>query len=269
MNKAKQAAALLVLALGVQGCGKLEQQSKTGASKCADVETYESLKRIVFNSSRSSTTDDPLLLNDWSRTFSVSVELPLLQSVDTVVSRTNCTGRLVLTIPQPDQSKFGGETALKADISYFIQPSADGSGDIVSAEGAEYLIGKIVAANRKSLSDAANRRIEAENLAAQERATEVAKIGGPQTVRTYNPSFDCGQSLNNVERMICQNEGLAGQDRQLSADFKLKLMSYEGDQKQRLLSMQRDNLSRRAACADVECLESWYYENSEWVSSIN
>ena len=269
MNGNLRVLLLITISFVGYGCDAIPKTTEVAAAKCAEQGIYDTIKNIVFNSAIANNSGDPLSINDWSKSFTATVELPLMESFNSQVSKTDCSGRLVLTIPQSEQSKFGGEANLRADIAYNIQPSADGGGDVIKVSGFDFISAKIVAANAKLATDKIRQEIETENSAAQTRAEMVASIGGPQIVKTYNPSVDCARNLNNVERMICQSESLAAQDRDLSANFKLKIQAYDGAQKQQLLELQRQNLARRASCATTECVENWYYENADWVNTIN
>lgn len=259
---------IFLMGLVISGCDKISNIPTTGASLCANQTNINSIKSIVFDNAISTTGEDPTTINDWRATFTATVTMPLLQGVDEKLKRTDCSGRFVLTVPQTTRSKFGGESELKADITYFIQPSADGNGNIVHVDGIDFLVNKIVEANANANAAVIARQAEAQQIAEQAKANAIANIGGPQLAVTYNPSFDCSRRLNNTERMICQDEGLARLDRQLSDSFRYKVSLYYGAQKQALLAGQRQMLAQRAACPDINCLYQWYDKDIQWVNSL-
>ncbi|HEX8402047.1 MAG TPA: hypothetical protein VF628_10115 [Allosphingosinicella sp.] len=79
---------------------------------------------------------------------------------------------------------------------------------------------------------------------------------------TFNPSFDCGRRLTNVERMICQDEDLAGRDRALSDQY-FEVKNVIGPAAWReVAGAQREFLKQRAICADTTCLRAVYARQS-------
>ena len=207
---------------------------------CGDPSTYDTIKEIVFDEARDRIAGDPVALNDLRRSVSVSMKFPVVTAVLNDLDRTDCSGRLILGIPPVAREAFGGEPELKADLNYSVQPAADGSGSVVTANGFGFLVNQIVVAeNQRALRKLASR-------------------GGPQLERTYNPSFDCGPGLSNTERMICQSERLSAMDRELSDMFDQAVASLDGQAKSTFLRRQRGLLAERAKCADTDCLMFWY-----------
>lgn len=248
-------------------CDKIQTENKSEV--CAKADTYETIKKIVFENAISTNNENPVKINDWQKEFSVTISMPVLTGYDKELAKTSCSGRLVFSVPENERKFFNGNAEIKGDITYSVQPSADKSGDIVNAQGVNFLIKDIVSANGRAVGMQTAEIVDAQNAAEEAKAAELAKIGGPQLTQTYNPSFDCGQKLNNTERMICQSEYLSSSDRELSSLFKEKISYYSGAQKQKLLAMQRANLVRRAQCADTSCVEAWYENNRNWVLSLN
>ena len=64
----------------------------------------------------------------------------------------------------------------------------------------------------------------------------------------FQPSFECNQNNNAVERMVCNNTGLASRDRILSALFYKMVDELPDDARAQLRQSQRDWLTRRNAC---------------------
>jgi hypothetical protein len=211
-----------------------------GTAVCGSQETYNSVKDLIFDEAVKQAGGDSVPLNDLRRGVFVKMEFPLVKGINEQLKRTDCTGRLTLGLPPGVSSAFSGETALKADLTYSVQPAADGNGSVITAEGIQYLVAQLVAAD--SLRS----------------AQKAAQSGGPQMVKTFNPSFDCGRRLANVERMICQDETLARKDRDLSAGFKQFLSYLSGAERSEALANQRELLGQRARCADIQCVNDWY-----------
>jgi hypothetical protein len=147
-------------------------------------------------------------------------------------------------LPPGTREAFGGEKSLEADLEYSFQPAADGNGYVIRAEGIGYVVRRLV--DGVTL-------LNAQRAAAQ---------GGPQLQRTYNPSFDCGRPLSNVERMICQDEQLAAADRIVSAKYEALQASLPPAASMAARTAQREFLKQRGTCADTPCVRSAYL--SQW-----
>lgn len=213
-----------------------------GADVCGSRDTYMSIRDIVFDEAVKQISGDSVALNDRRRGVSVTMQFPLVKGINQELQRTDCSGRLVLGIPPGAAPAFSGERELKADLEYSVQPSADGNGSVITASGIGFLVQRLVTAE------------------ALRAMIKIANDGAPQLTKTFNPSFDCGRRLTNVERIICQDADLSRRDRQLSAAFKDRLAYYSGTEKSELLASQRRRLTIRAECPDTSCINAWYDE---------
>lgn len=210
------------------------------SNPCGSNATYQTIKEIMFDEAVDQLDGDPVPINNLRRSAAVTMKFPRVTGSQPDLERTDCAGRLVIGIPPAARRAFDDERELNADIEYSVQPAADGSGDIVMVDGIQFLVSRIVAA---------------ENFRA---INKLASQGGPQLERTFNPSFDCGPGLANVERMICQNQTLASKDRHLSEAFNARLHTLSGADRTIFLSSQRSALAERADCADLPCVNDWY-----------
>ena len=211
-----------------------------GAQECSSPGTYSTIKEIIFNQAVHIAGGDPVPINDLRLASSTRMDIPLVKGFDSNLKRAECSGRFIISIPATARAAFSGEQELKADITYSVQPAADGRGSVVEVYGIEYIVRNIVSAN------------------AFRSARRVEQQGGPHFITTFNPSFDCGPRLTNTERMICQDEELSRKDRQLSSSFKIVLAASTGTDRQLLLNYQRRALADRATCAETSCLSQWY-----------
>lgn len=221
------------------------EQAEYGAeaeavNPCGSPETYQTIKGIVFDEVVKGINGDPVPINDLRRSVAATMKFPRVTGSQPDLERTDCAGRLVLGIPPAARRAFDNEPELEADVDYSVQPAADGSGDIVMVEGIQFIVGRL---------------ISAENFRS---ANRLASRGGPQLERTFNPSFDCGQRLTNVERMICQDENLAFKDRRLSDAFKDRLGALSGYDRTIFLNFQRNALADRAKCPNTSCVNDWF-----------
>lgn len=215
-----------------------------GGDLCGSSENYAQLKDMIFEKAAEVMGGDPVPLNTLKKAVSVRMELPVVSSIDEKVQRTDCTGRIVIDLPTGTRQAFDGDKSLEADLEYSFQPQADGNGYVIRAEGFGYMVQRLVGAAAL---------VNAQRLAAQ---------GGPQLQRTYNPSFDCGKSLTNVERMICQDEQLATADRLVSAKFAALRQALPAAVWPEVRSAQREFLKQRSVCADTSCVRDAYV--SQW-----
>lgn len=216
------------------------EQMSPPQNLCGEQGTYVQLKNMIFEKANEVYGGDPVPLNNLRQAVSVRMELPVVSGLDDQVHRTDCSGRLVIDLPPGMRDAFDGEKSLQADLEYSFQPAADGKGGVIRAEGIGHMVQRLAAA------------------AGVLTAHRMAAVGGPQLEKTYNPSFDCGRRLSNVERMICQDEGLSAADRALSDRYlSLKTVLPAADWKL-VRAGQAAFLKQRSACADVACIEQAY-----------
>jgi hypothetical protein len=217
---------------------------------CGSAENYAQIKDMVFEKAAEVMGGDPVPLNTLKRAVSFRMELPVVSAIDEQVERTDCTGRLVIDLPPGTREAFDGQKSLEADLEYSFQPAADGDGYVIRAEGIGYMVQRLIAA------------------ASVLNARRLASQGGPQLQATYNPSFDCGQSLTNVERMICQDEQLATADRVVSAKFAELRQNLPPAFFGQVRESQRAFLKQRAVCADTACVRAAYVEQWNTLTGI-
>lgn len=210
------------------------------ANSCGRQATYDSIRDAVFDNAIEQWGQDPVPLNDLKRVVTARMQYPIVVSVDDKLHRQDCRGRLILAIPPDAVNAFNGERELKADITYSVQPSADGNGDVVTADGIQFIVEKLVAA-------------------AAVRSTRNAEPTEVSDTPTSNgPSFSCGGRLARVEQMICQDRGLSNQDRQLASAFQARLDDLGDAGKAKLMTYERSRLAERSNCDDTQCIADWY-----------
>ncbi|MDP9413321.1 MAG: hypothetical protein M3Q08_04355 [Pseudomonadota bacterium] len=227
-----------------------EPAGASGEEQCGSRQNHFQLKDMIFEKAASELGGDPVPLNTLKNAVSVRMEMPVVSAVDEKVRRTDCTGRLVIDLPPGTREAFHGDKSLEADLEYSFQPAADGSGSVIRAEGFGYILQRLVAA------------------ASLLNAQRLASKGGPQLQRTYNPSFDCGRSLTNVERMICQDEQLSLADRLVAAKYDQLQESLPPLVWKDVQRSQRTFLQERAECADTSCVRSAYVNQWKALSSV-
>lgn len=217
---------------------------------CGSESTYSGIKDLVFDEAVKAFGGQPGPLNSLRRAVSLKMEVPAVQKIDEEVMRVDCSGRAVIDLPPGVREQFDGARILEAEIEYSLQPAADSSGNVLRIEGAGGMIASLVGAA---------------NLL---QASQVASQGGPQLVKTYNPSFDCGRRLSNVERMICQSESLSNYDRALSDRYFALKRDLSSVQWQMTLNSQRAFLSERSQCADEACVRQSYVSQARRLDEL-
>jgi uncharacterized protein YecT (DUF1311 family) len=223
------------------------EAAPTGTALCASTSTYLRIKDTIFDRAQKQFGGDPGPLESLRRSVGVRMQYPLLRGVHQDVSRTDCSGRLILDLPPAARGAFDGTPALESDIQYSVQPAADGNGDVAEVSGGDDVVQQLAIAA---------------SLVYARRATQA---GGVQPQKSYNPSFDCGGSLSNVEQMICQDEGLSQLDRALTARYQSLKQELSTTEWQSVVDSQRDFLRRRGACADVACLHDVYVAQTRYL----
>jgi hypothetical protein len=217
---------------------------------CGAELTYSTIKDIVFDKAVEAYGETPGPLNSLRKAVRLRMEVPAMTKIDREIRRVDCSGRAVIDLPPGVQEQFGGKRSISAEVEYSVQPAADGSGSVVSVSGAGGMMASLVGAA---------------NLAS---ASQLAAAGGPQLQKTFNPSFDCGQRLSNVERIICQSESLSGYDRALSDRYFEIKRTVSRVEWQTALASQREFLTARAKCPDEACIRNVYVAQSNRLDAI-
>lgn len=175
--------------LFLNSCDSINSKSTMKAAICADADTISSLKSIVFRDAKEGEEWDPALINDWEKSFKASIELPLLKGIEKDISKATCSARLLLTIPENQRVYFAGDNELKADLTYFVQPSADNTGNLTGIiDGGQFVIERIAEANSNALqkkAEVAEQAVQAaETARLTAQTTENAKITSATDTKT-------------------------------------------------------------------------------------
>ena len=171
---------LILLQFGITSCDKLKLPMSP-SEKCAVPSVYESMKTIIFDNVDGANNENPLKINDWKKSLIISVEMPRLSGYDKVLKKTSCSGRIVFAIPQEERKYFNGDSELKGDVTYTIQPAADKNGDIISLDGFEFLVNDIVAANGRAVGMKDAKIESARQAAEQAKAQQLEAVQYPSS----------------------------------------------------------------------------------------
>lgn len=233
----------------------VDNASPSGADqKCASQMTYDAIKKSLFDAARKKVTTNPLPLGSLQNASVVRMTAPLVVNDNPQLQRTDCSGQLSLMLPPSASSAFGGSNMLQSAVQYAVQQAADHSGVVVQLSGADAISDQLATAT---------------DLVAQHKA-----MGGgtdasatPFAGKTYNPSFDCGGKLTNAMRMICQDEDLAGMDRDLNAAYQQKKAATPKPDLPALIQAQRAFLKSRDNCPDTDCMKDIYSKRADALDS--
>lgn len=223
--------------------------------KCASQMTYDAIKKSLFDAARKKVTTNPLPLGSLQNASVVRMTSPLVVNDNPQLQRTDCTGQLALMLPPSASAAFGGSNMLQTTVQYSVQQTADHSGVVVQVTGADAISDQLATAT---------------DLVAQRKA-----LGGggadasvtPFAGKTYNPSFDCGGKLTNAMRMICQDEDLAGMDRDLNTSYQQKKAATPKPDLPALIQAQRAFLKSRDNCPDTACMKDLYSKRGDALDS--
>jgi len=89
----------------------------------------------------------------------------------------------------------------------------------------------------------------------------ICLMGSTLFVHAFSPSFDCEEAQTVTEGQICKNEGLADLDQQLSRIYKKVHQNYPENEKNSLITGQKEWLEVRDYCgAATDCIERRFEE---------
>lgn len=247
---------IAALALVLPGCGQqpagksgpdTAQVAATPESRCVNVATKDQLKAMAFDAARRLGASNEVKLNDLERQSTAELKMPLLQSHDQTLDRTICSGRLRIDPPVGARSLFGSEN-LTADITYSIQPAADGSGLVYQVDDFGSIASSIAYADLTRFTSSESRPISAAP------APVPADVPAPsKTLTTGRASFNCGRARTQVERFICADPKLGLMDQQMASLYADRRRAEPGSGDEQLAW-----IAGRNQCKDTACLYNVY-----------
>jgi hypothetical protein len=212
--------------------------------RCVSSATVEQLKIMIFDSARRFSSSDPVRLNDLQRQSTATVEMPLLDAHDEALDRTTCSGRLRIEVPIGARSIFGPDE-LVADISYSIQPAADGSGLVYQVDD----FGRVA----RSIGYADLSRFNQSRSDGSVGSVFPEPVEPPAYAKVGRASFDCRLARTSVEHMICADPELGELDLQMASAYAQRRQEQAGSGSEQLAW-----ISARNNCTDRSCLSRAY-----------
>lgn len=239
--------------------------------RCSGSATYDRLKREIFNRAADLRGSDKATFQKVGSYSALRMEAPVVREENEKVGSVSCTATAYLDLP-PGLAVVGGRRSLNGELGYTVQPSADGSGDVVTLTSADSIVtplatlARIGGAPGSALDGSENAVAPAPESPADPLAplspnsppTAPSAPEAPRPTASTNPSFNCANASTRGEIAVCESPGLAALDRQMAAQFQAAFS--DADRSQRvLLTNTRDSFLRyRDNCPNEACMAQTY-----------
>lgn len=86
----------------------------------------------------------------------------------------------------------------------------------------------------------------------------IQSIDPPPSGSSIGPTYSCDGQLTNVERMVCEDSGLAGLEQEMVARYNARRNASPPSERDRHLADQRRFLRQLRACQTRACISSAY-----------
>ena len=236
-----------------------EARAADPAKRCASQATYDRIKRDLFRRAAALRGSDQAAFDKIAAYSVVRIDQPLLDSEDQGSGAIACSGALTLDLP-PGVAVVGGRRTLSADISYTLQRSADGNGEVLTLTRADAIITPLATLARVGrpasdvLAPDAN-----DPLAPATAPLPVEPIASPPPIQaTSSPSFNCANARTRGEIAVCGDSGLAALDRQMAATYVEALRDADPATRAMLLRSRDRFLGYRDQCPSNDCIADTY-----------
>lgn len=236
------------------------------SAPCADANTVETVKDILFDGAeKAASVDNRLVLIQIRPQTTVHIELPLFDGRDNETQKTNCEGRIHIILPYRSGVT---NNDLTQQINYYVQPAADGSGNVVGVSGLNNLQAALAFSDLSPWASATKTVSSAQPFESPPiTATTTTDVDAPSTapttivpgMPTYPTSFNCSKARGYAEVTICTDAELAADDIRLSRLYRAKLISDKTGQTK---SAGRVAWNARQRCSDRQCLVDWYLQQT-------
>ncbi len=256
----------------------VEEQREAIQDVCASRDTFQGLKKLVFDAAARIRTGERVNFDVLAATAFPRMENPVVAGRNEALGLTRCTGRFILELPPGAERAVNGERRLVADVQYEVQPAADGSGPVYRMSGADAIVSRL-----------AEFELEGEPLELPQDVIEAAEdeaAGPPVDGEVYpgypppvappaglegewsNPSFDCRQARTRSEIMVCGSDRLARRDRQMNERFDEAMANADPRTRQILLRTRDNFLAYRERCRSNDCIEEGYEDRMDEIRDI-
>lgn len=239
---------------------------------CGSQATYDLIKRELFRRAAQLRGSDQAAFNRLAAYSVIRMDAPMLKSHDEELGIINCTGTLALDLP-PGVAVVGGRRTLTADVGYALQPSADGSGEVLTLTTADAIVtplatlARVGAPAEDPLAPATNADQAIPPLTAEPlpQAQQPAPEPPPASA---GPSFDCRAARTRGEMAVCDDPGLAALDRQMAAQFNGAMSQADPGERALLQQTRGRFLAFRDACRSDGCIADAYRGRMREIADI-
>lgn len=243
--------------------------------QCALQSTYDSLKRALFARAARARGGDEAAFAKLSDFSLLRIQSPVLRGVDEDLNRINCNGVAVLQLPPGVRVSDGGST-LSAPLDYAVQPSADGTGNVVMLGNADAITTPLATIQRSGAAQSdplvppnMDPVTTDDNLPVTGPVLPVESAEPePQPSSAASPSFNCSNARTRGEIAVCGDSGLAALDRQMASQFNGAMSRADPQQRSLLYSTRSGFLAFRDRCRSDNCVADTYRGRMREISDI-
>ena len=232
---------------------------------CSSQSTYDMIKRDLFRRAAALRGSDQATFDKLASYSSLRVEAPLLQDQNEKIDSVTCNANISLDLP-PGVAVVGGRRTLGADALYTVQPSADGSGKVLTLANVDGIVTPLATLARVDQPGEGSAEAnmvqpvpgEVPATPADPLAPIPAPGGASPTQSSADPSFNCGSARTAGDIAVCNDPRLAALDRRMASQFR-SAMADASPQQRAALSQTRDSFLRyRDQCPDNNCIAETY-----------
>ena len=230
---------------------------------CSSQATYDRIKRELFRRSGALRGSDKAAFDKLSAYSSVRVEAPALRDENGETGGVTCNATLTLDLP-PGVAVVGGRRSLSSEITYTVQPAADGSGNVVMLADADQIITPLATLAKTAPPEDVQTPVANDVTTAPVQPVDPlapAPEPGQQPAaseNSANPSFNCSAARSSGEVAVCSDPGLAALDRRMASQFNSAMSSADPEQRTLLIRTRDSFLRYRDQCANNECIAQTY-----------
>lgn len=232
---------------------------------CARSATYDLIKRDLFRRAAQLRGSDQAAFDQLSGVAVVRMENPVMESEDSSNGAVNCSGSLSLDLP-PGVAVVGGRRTLTSDVDYTVQPSADGSGNVVLLRNADAIVTPL--ATLAKVNQPAEPATNGSTIAPEPVAPAPPATAAPRTppasddvtvpLASARASFDCRSARTRGEIAICSDPGLAALDRNMATQYARASADASPDQRELLRQTAHRFYAYRDRCPNNACIGQAY-----------
>ena len=262
------------------------------AERCGTQRTYDLVKQQLFRRAAQVRGTDQAAFDRLAAYAVVRVDSPVLKRQDEELGTQVCSGNVSIDLP-PGVAVVGGRRTLTAEMDYALQPTADGSGDVVTLSGADAIVVPLAtlartgtqpglpqavppgqplpqAAPPGSSQQSAPVPVPAPPVAPRAPAPAPRADPAPAAPRASaaRPSFNCGNARTRGEIAVCNDPELASLDRLMAAQFVSATRRADPEQRALLQRTRGDFLRHRDQCPSDACVAQTYRGRMREITDI-